>query len=689
MLLPMKKTILCALAIAAVGLAQSTESIPFRAVLATANEVPAPTGITASGAATIWLHVVRDSTGQVVSGSVDFRVTYSFPGAVSITGLHIHKGAAGVNGPVTVSSGISGTTAVQDPTGKGSIVLQAQVTPDAAAALDTVRGMLADPSGFYANLHTTDNPGGVIRGQLQRAEMTVLMGLMSNLNENPPITALTASSITSVVLLSTRDATGALTSAQVIFDANYTFPQQVTITGFHIHSGSAVVNGPVIINTGLSGTNSVLSDASGSGNLHYEVEVPLANVAALVTVSRLPFYPGDYYVNIHTTAYPGGVMRAQLRNTDRMVLPVTLLPSNESPAITALDARADGSVSVNTLRNTDGTVAAGTVIFDANYRFPAGTSFTGFHIHDGLAGANGPVTINTGVRSEDSATGAGNLYRVVTVTTTAGLATLNSLVKDPEKHYVNMHTTTYPGGAVRAQLAAANALTPVAGPIISAVSDVALTTVAPGGLMTIFGTNFAKVATDTSGWLGDQVPTSLNGVKVTFVGGEDAPLLAVSPTHVVAQVPYSVAPGVQHVMVTNSNGAGTTGSVMVAAVAPALWFDAAGGLVLKNADYSLVRPANPAAAGDILIVYSTDLGQTTPAQQTGKPASLTTLAKTGDATAAIGGKAADVIYSLASLGFVGLYQTAVRMPAGVAAGNAGLTLKIGSVSSNTVSIAVR
>jgi uncharacterized protein (TIGR03437 family) len=218
---------------------------------------------------------------------------------------------------------------------------------------------------------------------------------------------------------------------------------------------------------------------------------------------------------------------------------------------------------------------------------------------------------------------------------------------------------------------------------------VALTTVAPGGLMTIFGTNFAKVATDTSGWLGDQVPTSLNGVKVTFVGGEDAPLLAVSPTHVVAQVPYSVAPGVQHVMVTNSNGAGTTGSVMVAAVAPALWFDGIGGLVLKNADYSLVRPANPAAAGDILIVYSTDLGQTTPAQETGKPASLTTLAKTGDATATIGGRTADVIYSLASPGFVGLYQTAVRMPAGVAAGNAGLTLKIGSVSSNTVSIAVR
>src|SRR5450759_3262077 len=229
----MKNLILSLFAFAALGLAQTAESIPFRAVLSPANEVPAVTDFAASGAATIWLHVIRDSSGQVTSGSVDFRASYSFPGAVSITGMHIHKGAAGVSGPVTISSGIGGAAgAIDDATGKGVIVKQALVASDAANALDTIRGMLADPSGFYVNMHTSVYPNGVMRGQLQRAEMTVLMGLMSTLNESPPITDLTASSITSVVLLSTYDASGGLTSAQVIFDATYTFPAQVTFTGF-------------------------------------------------------------------------------------------------------------------------------------------------------------------------------------------------------------------------------------------------------------------------------------------------------------------------------------------------------------------------------------------------------------------------------------------------------------------------
>jgi uncharacterized protein (TIGR03437 family) len=687
----MKNPILLLFAFAALGLAQTAESIPFRALLSPANEVPAVTDFNASGAATIWLHVVRDSSGQVTSGSVDFRVSYSFPGAVSLTGLHIHRGAAGINGPVTINTGIGGAAGpIDDATGKGTIARQAQVASDATAALDTIRGMLADPSGFYVNMHTSVYPGGAIRGQLQRAEMTVLMGLMSTLNEVPAITELTASSITSVVILSTFNDSGGLTSAQIIFDANYTFPAQVTFTGFHIHTGGSTVNGSVVINTGIGGgANSVVSDPGGSGNLHYEVELPMTNAAAVSAVSRLPYYPGDYYVNLHTTTYPGGVIRAQLRSTDNMVFPVAMLPSNEVPAVPGLNARADGTVSVRTLCNPDGSVAAGVVIFDANCRFPADTTFTGFHIHDGTAGNNGSVAINTGIRSEASATGAGNLYRIATVTTAAGLATLNSLVKDPEKHYVNLHSSVNPGGAVRAQLAAASVQTPVVGPIISAVSDPALKTVAPGGLMTIFGSSFAKVATDLSGWAGDSLPASLNGVKVTFGGGQDAPVVAVSPTHVVIQVPVNAAPGPQTVLVTNSNGLGSSGTVTVAAAAPALWFDALGGLVLKNSDFSLVRPANPAAAGDILLIYSTGLGQTTQPQQTGKPVPQSPFAETGDVSVTIGGGNAEVIYSIASPGFVGLYQTAVRMPAGVSAGNAGVTLRMGGTSSNTVMIAVR
>ena len=42
--------------------AQSVESIPYRAILSTKNEIPA-VALDASGAGTVWLHVVRDANG--------------------------------------------------------------------------------------------------------------------------------------------------------------------------------------------------------------------------------------------------------------------------------------------------------------------------------------------------------------------------------------------------------------------------------------------------------------------------------------------------------------------------------------------------------------------------------------------------------------------------------------------------
>src|SRR5688500_749100 len=92
-------------------LAQSAETIPFRAIMLTSNDVPA-VNINASGAATMWLHVVRDAQGRVVSASTDFNVSYAFPANTTFTGLHIHSGAAGVNGPVTINTGITGTNPV-------------------------------------------------------------------------------------------------------------------------------------------------------------------------------------------------------------------------------------------------------------------------------------------------------------------------------------------------------------------------------------------------------------------------------------------------------------------------------------------------------------------------------------------------------------------------------------------------
>src|SRR5690349_748929 len=92
--------------------AQTAETRIFRAVLSPLNEVPAITDYNASGVATLTAHVVKDASGKIVSGTVDFHVTYRFPGDATIQGLHIHSGAAGVNGPVTINTGLSGTNTI-------------------------------------------------------------------------------------------------------------------------------------------------------------------------------------------------------------------------------------------------------------------------------------------------------------------------------------------------------------------------------------------------------------------------------------------------------------------------------------------------------------------------------------------------------------------------------------------------
>jgi uncharacterized protein (TIGR03437 family) len=690
----MRKLLGVLLLTACAAIAQTAESIPFRAVLLPSNEVPA-VPLNGSGAATVWLHVVRDAQGRVISASTDFNVGFTLPAANNVVGLHIHRGAAGENGPVLIDSGIRAAEPVAVET-SGRIMRQGQTLPTNADGLGAVNGVLTNPAGYYLNMHTTDFPGGVMRGQLQRADVVVLMGLMSPQNENPPIEGLTASGIGTVTALMTRDANGAVTSGQVIFDTNYRgFIEGTTFTGFHIHSGPAGVNGPVTINTGIgSGASSVAAVPAGA-NLHYEVEVPMTTPAAVDTLRGLFSDNAGYYINLHTTVNPGGAIRAQLRRTDRMRFPVIMSSANEVPALT-LAADSPAAVTVHTIRNADGSVAAGHVIFDVNTRFPGSATFTGLHIHDGKAGENGPVRINTGLSGTNTVVseGFGNIYRAVTVSDTAGLATLNSLVANPENHYINLHTTVNPGGVVRSQLRPANTTNPVVSAVISAVSDPSLRTVAPGGLMTIFGTNLVKLESDLlASFEGTSLPAAFNGTAIT-IGGKAAPLLVLTPTYAVAQVPVDTPTGAQAVSVKNANGsAAATVNVTVAPTAPAVFFDANGGIFQKNADFSLVGANNRARAGDIIVVYSTGLGVTTAALQSGQitpgPGTNNRFFNTAPATVTVGGQNARVIYSIASPGFAGLYQTAFEVPAGVAAGSAPVVLRVGGVASNSVTIALQ
>jgi len=653
------------------------------------NEVPA-IAINASGAATILLHVIRDAQGKVVSASTDFDVSHTVPGMQTFTGLHIHAGAAGINGPVTINTGITAANPVISETGAGRILLQAQTVPDNAAGLDTVNGMLANPAGYYVNLHSAVYPGGVIRAQLQRADVLFLMGQMSPRNEIPALTGLAASAIGSIYVIATRDGQGRLTSGQVTFDITYQgFPEGTVFSGLHIHDGGAAVNGPVTINTGISAANSVTAGAGGGGNLRYDVEVPMNNPAAVSTLDGLFNNAGNYYQNLHTTVNPGGAVRSQLRYTDTVRFPVNLSPVNEVPAVN-INAVGPSVFEAHTIRDNTGAAIAGIVVFDANFRMPGDTTFTGMHIHNGAAGVNGPVTIDSGLRATApvlSPTGQGNIFSVLTTTTPAAIAALNSLLATPESHYLNIHSTVNPGGVLREQLVTAASMRPNIGAVISAVSDPSYRRLAPGGLATIFGSNLMRVQSRIAdSWDGLTAPKAYNGTSVK-IGDLDAPISETGPGYMVVQVPFESTPGTKAVTVrTASGGLSNAVDVIVAPTAPALFFDRQAGIFVDQLFRLTGRPGAPARKGEVVIGWGTGFASDVPLV-TGQ--AVMGLAGSLNVQGTVDGRPAAVLGAAAAPGFIGLYQVYITIPADARSGMLPVVVRQGEGTSNSVNIMVQ
>ena len=145
--------------------APSNQPLVFLADLRAASEVPAITNAESggTGTATITLTPTRDAANAITAGTFEFAFTVTGLTTTSnITLAHIHTGAAGVNGGVVVNSNLSAATSIPTPAGSASFQ-RSGLTADVA----TINQIVANPAGFYFNVHTTLNPGGVVRGQLR------------------------------------------------------------------------------------------------------------------------------------------------------------------------------------------------------------------------------------------------------------------------------------------------------------------------------------------------------------------------------------------------------------------------------------------------------------------------------------------------------------------------------------------
>ena len=213
---------------------------------------------------------------------------------------------------------------------------------------------------------------------------------------------------------------------------------------------------------------------------------------------------------------------------------------------------------------------------------------------------------------------------------------------------------------------------------------------APGQIFSINGEglgppNGAVGQFDSNGFLERQV----SGV-VVLVNGMPAPVYFASGGQVNAQAPYSLQQASQaRVRVSYAGELSNEVVTSVAATAPGLFeYPGEQGRVLAvHADGSLNAPGHPARAGDIVVLYATGEGVTTPPVGDGVPAADPYPQPAAAVTLLIEGQPADLLYAGSAPDFVGLMQINARVPAGVS-GEAPVTLAAGTQVSKTVTLSV-
>jgi uncharacterized protein (TIGR03437 family) len=238
-------------------------------------------------------------------------------------------------------------------------------------------------------------------------------------------------------------------------------------------------------------------------------------------------------------------------------------------------------------------------------------------------------------------------------------------------------------------VAAGNGPTIAAGGVVNGASF--QPGIVPASWLTIQGTNLATglPAQGFDTWdkfiVNGKLPTSVDGNSVT-VAGKPAYVYFVSPTQINVQAP-DVGTGPVPVTVTTANGTSAAVTATVATVAPAFFLWPNSQAVATRADFSLAAksgtfssPTTAAKPGDVLILWGTGFGPTTPVVAagiqvpTGSYFSSTVTVKLGTTSPA-------VYASALSPGFAGLYQVVITLPSPMADGDYPLTATVNGVTS--------
>jgi uncharacterized protein (TIGR03437 family) len=211
--------------------------------------------------------------------------------------------------------------------------------------------------------------------------------------------------------------------------------------------------------------------------------------------------------------------------------------------------------------------------------------------------------------------------------------------------------------------------------------------IASNSYLTIQGTNLAST-TDTwnNSIVGGHLPTVLDGVTVN-IEGFPAYISYISPTQINVLVPQTPV-GAFPVSVSNNGAAGSSSAIQASQYAPA-FFTLGTQAIATRQDYSYAVKNGtiaglttvPAKPGDVLILWGTGFGVTTPATLPGvvTPSDKTYSTST-PVTVTINNVPATVYGAALAPGYAGLYQVAIQVPTSLANGDWPIVATMGSAA---------
>jgi len=266
---------------------------------------------------------------------------------------------------------------------------------------------------------------------------------------------------------------------------------------------------------------------------------------------------------------------------------------------------------------------------------------------------------------------------------TSGAVSVTASAEIPE---MRIRGTVSVTGSLRANVTA-----PVIQPgrIVSAASLVSETPLAPGSLVSIFGSGLAAAPSRI-----DSLPfqTELRGAQA-LIAGAPLPLSSVSPARIDAMIPFDLPVNTRHQIVLHNGVAiGIPETVTLAAAQPAIFTKDQSGVgqaVILAANGKLAEPGNAPAAGEQIVISCAGLGQVTPPIAAGlaSPGESTTV---NPVSVTIGGVDAAVLFAGLVPGAAGMYQVIATVPQGAPSGDrVEVRLTVADQTSPPVTMAVR